>query len=106
MSSLRRVPLAAHAIRSRRAEWLKRRRLGWRYSTQLAFSACSLARMADPDSAVSVDADGELHLKALAAEVIDPVVVAQRDAVVARLPRVPLTELLIEIDRASSSPPP
>jgi hypothetical protein len=42
-----------------------------------------------PESSVSVDADGQLHLKALTAEVIDPEVLAQRDAVVARLPRVP-----------------
>ncbi len=59
------------------------------------------ALLADPDSPVSVDADGQLHLKALTAEVIDPEVLAQRDAVVARLPRVPLTELLIEVDRES-----
>jgi TnpA family transposase len=59
------------------------------------------ALLADPDSPVSVDADGQLHLKALAAEVVDPEVLAQRDAVVARLPRVPLTELLIEVDRES-----
>ncbi|MGH9149413.1 MAG: Tn3 family transposase [Acidimicrobiales bacterium] len=59
------------------------------------------ALLADPDSPVSVDAGGQLHLKALTAEVIDPEVLAQRDAVVARLPRVPLTELLIEVDRES-----
>jgi len=59
------------------------------------------ALLADPDSPVSVDAGGQLHLKALTAEVIDPGVLAQRDAVVARLPRVPLTELLIEVDRES-----
>ncbi|CAN5765018.1 Tn3-like element TnAs1 family transposase [soil metagenome] len=57
------------------------------------------ALLGDPDSPVSVDAGGQLHLKALTAEVIDPEVLAQRDAVVARLPRVPLTELLIEVDR-------
>ncbi len=59
------------------------------------------ALLADPDGSVSLDADGQLHIKALAAEVIDPQVLAQRDAVVARLPRVPLTELLIEVDRES-----
>jgi len=59
------------------------------------------ALLADPGSPVSVDADGQLHLKALTAEVVDPEVLAQRDAVVARLPRVPLTELLIEVDRES-----
>lgn len=59
------------------------------------------ALLADPDGPVSVDAAGQLHLKALTAEVVDPVVLAQRDAVVARLPRVPLTELLIEVDRES-----
>ncbi len=59
------------------------------------------ALLGDPDSPVSVDAGGQLHLKALTAEVIDPEVLAQRDAVVARLPRVPLTELLIEVDRES-----
>ena len=57
------------------------------------------ALLADPDGPVTVDSDGELHLKALTAEVVDPEALAQRDAVVARLPRVPLTELLIEVDR-------
>ena len=59
------------------------------------------ALLADPDGAVSVDADGQLYLKALTAEVIDHQVLAQRNAVVARLPRVPLTQLLIEVDRES-----
>ena len=59
------------------------------------------AILAEPDGPVSIDADGQLHLKALAAEAIDPEILAQRNAVVARLPRVPLTELLIEVDRES-----
>lgn len=57
------------------------------------------ALLGDPDGPVSVDADDQLHLKALSAEVVDPVALAQRDAVLARLPMVPLTELLIEVDR-------
>ncbi len=57
------------------------------------------ALLADPDAPVRLDADGELHLKALTAEVVDASVMAERDAVVARLPAVPLTELLIEVDR-------
>ncbi len=52
----------------------------------------------DPDGPVWLDDAGELHLRPLAAEVIDPAVVVERDGVLARLPIVPLTELLIETD--------
>jgi len=55
--------------------------------------------LADTDSPVRVDEHGELHLSPLDAETIDPVVLAERDAVAARLPVLPLTELLIEVDR-------
>jgi TnpA family transposase len=55
------------------------------------------ALLADPDSPVRLDDAGELHLRPLAAE-IDPAVAVERDGVVARLPIVPLTELLIETD--------
>jgi hypothetical protein len=54
--------------------------------------------LADKDSPVRLDEHDELHLSPLAAEVVDPVVLAERDAVVARLPGLPLTELLIETD--------
>jgi TnpA family transposase len=57
------------------------------------------AMLAEPDGPVRLDGNGQLHLKALTAEVVDPSVLAERDAVVARLPVVPLTELLIEVDR-------
>jgi TnpA family transposase len=56
------------------------------------------ALLADPDGPVWLDDAGELHLRPLAAEVIDPAVVVERDGVLARLPIVPLTELLIETD--------
>ncbi|MGH9223775.1 MAG: DUF4158 domain-containing protein, partial [Acidimicrobiales bacterium] len=56
------------------------------------------ALLGEPDGPVRVDADGQLHLKALPAEVVDPVALAERNAVPARLPMVPLTELLIEVD--------
>jgi len=56
------------------------------------------ALLADPDGPVRIDDAGELHLRPLAAEVIDPAVLAERDGVVARLPIVPLTEVLIETD--------
>ena len=56
------------------------------------------ALLADPDGPVRIDDAGELHLRPLAAEVVDPAVLVQRDGVVARLPIVPLTEVLIETD--------
>lgn len=59
------------------------------------------AFLSEPDGPVHLDANGQLHLKALTAEVVDPEVLAQRDAVLDRLPVVPLTELLIEVDRES-----
>ena len=55
--------------------------------------------LADADGPVRLDQEGQLHLSPLSAEVVDPSVLAERDAVVARLPVVPLTELLIEVDR-------
>jgi TnpA family transposase len=55
--------------------------------------------LADPDGPVRLDEAGQLHLSPLTAEVVDPSVLVERDAVVARLPIVPLTELLIEVDR-------
>ncbi len=42
-----------------------------------------------PDGPARLDTDGHLHLKALTAEVMDPSVLAERNAVVARLPVVP-----------------
>ena len=56
------------------------------------------ALLDDPDGPVGLDDAGELHLRPLAAEVVDPAVVVERDGVLARLPIVPLTELLIETD--------
>ena len=56
------------------------------------------ALLANPDGPVRLDDADELHLRPLTAEVIDPAVVVERDGVVARLPIVPLTELLIETD--------
>ena len=48
------------------------------------------ALLADPDGPVWIDDAGDLHLRPLAAEVIDPAVLVERDGVVARLPIVPL----------------
>jgi len=56
------------------------------------------ALLADPDGPVCLDDAGELHLSPLTAEKVDPAVVVERDGVVARLPIVPLTEVLIETD--------
>lgn len=56
------------------------------------------ALLADTDGPVRLDDAGELHLRPLAAEVIDPAVVVECDGVIARLPIIPLTELLIETD--------
>jgi hypothetical protein len=54
--------------------------------------------LADKNGPVRLDEHGELHLSPLAAEIVDPAVLAERDAVIARLPALPLTELLIETD--------
>ena len=54
--------------------------------------------LADKNGPVRLDEHGELHLSPLAAEVVDSAVLAERDAVIARLPALPLTELLIETD--------
>jgi Tn3 transposase DDE domain len=56
------------------------------------------ALLDDPDGPVWLDDAGDLHLRPLAAEIVDPAVVVERDGVLARLPIVPLTELLIETD--------
>jgi hypothetical protein len=56
------------------------------------------ALLADPEGPVRLDDEGQLHLRPLAAEKIDPAVIVQRDGVIARLPIVPLTEILIETD--------
>ena len=56
------------------------------------------ALLADPDGPVSINDAGELHLHPLAAEVVDPAVLVERDGVVARVPVVPLTEVLIKTD--------
>ena len=57
------------------------------------------ALLGGTDSPVRLDGDGQLHLSPLMAEVLDPSVLVEQDGVVARLPVVPLTELLIEVDR-------
>ena len=71
-------------------------------------TACYLddleALLADPDGPVRLDEDCELHISPLSAGVLSPEVVSERDAVVARLPVLPLSELLIEVDRETGSP--
>jgi len=62
------------------------------------------ALLDDPDGPVWLDDAGELHLHPLAAEIVDPAAVVERNGVLARLPIVPLTELLIETDGESSEP--
>jgi hypothetical protein len=57
------------------------------------------ALLAHGNGPIRLDDHGEIHLSPLAAEVVDPVVLAERDRIVARLPTVPLTELLIEVDQ-------
>ncbi|HXZ74723.1 MAG TPA: DUF4158 domain-containing protein, partial [Streptosporangiaceae bacterium] len=51
------------------------------------------------DGPLRIDEHGQLHLTPLAAETVDPVVLAEGDQLLARLPTVPLTEILIEVDR-------
>jgi len=57
------------------------------------------ALLADTDSPVRLDDAGGLHLSPLAAEDHDPALAAERDALVVRIPTVPLTEILIDVDR-------
>ncbi|MHB8508536.1 MAG: Tn3 family transposase [Candidatus Dormibacteria bacterium] len=59
------------------------------------------AVLVDGDGSVRLDEHGALHLHPLAAEVDDPDVIAQAARVVARLPTVPLAELLIEVDQVT-----
>jgi hypothetical protein len=58
--------------------------------------------LASGDGAVRLDDKGELHLSPLAAESVDPAVVEECDRIVARLPSVPLAELLIEVDQLTA----
>ena len=55
--------------------------------------------LAAGDGPLRLDEHGQLHLTPLAAETVDPAVLAERDRLLARLPTVPLTEVLIEVDR-------
>ncbi|MGH2652302.1 MAG: Tn3 family transposase, partial [Actinomycetota bacterium] len=57
------------------------------------------ALLADGNGPVRLDEEGGLHLSPLAAEVIAPDVLAQKHRVLARLPMVPLAEILIDVDR-------
>lgn len=59
------------------------------------------ALLAAGDGPVSLDDAGELQLRPLAAEVVVPEVVATKDAILARLPMVPLAEAIIEVDRVT-----
>ena len=60
------------------------------------------ALLADDDAPVRLDADGQLHLSPLAADVVAPAVLAVKDAVLARLPMVPLAEAIIEVDNVTA----
>jgi len=57
--------------------------------------------LADGNGPVYLDDAGELHLRPLAAETVAPEVLATKDAVLARLPMVPLAEAIIEVDRVT-----
>ncbi len=57
--------------------------------------------LAERDGPVHLDDGGELHLRPLAAEVVGPEVRAAKDAILARLPMVPLAEAIIEVDRVT-----
>ena len=58
--------------------------------------------LASGDGSLRRDPDGTLHLKPLAAEVIDATAQAEVDDIYAMLPTVPLTEILIEADRETN----
>jgi len=91
---------------ARRTEALELTGMPGTFAERLAAIDADIARylddlevlLADANGPVRLDEHGELHLSPLAAEVVDPAVLAERDAVVARLPGLPLTELLIETD--------
>ncbi len=55
--------------------------------------------LASGDGAVRLDVEGDLHLSPLAAEQVDPAAAEDGSRIVARLPTVPLAELLIEVDQ-------
>jgi TnpA family transposase len=57
--------------------------------------------LAEGDGPVRLDEAGQLQLSPLAAEVVDPEVRAAKEAVLARLPMVPLAEAIIEVDRVT-----
>ncbi|MDQ6784547.1 MAG: Tn3 family transposase [Actinomycetota bacterium] len=59
------------------------------------------ALLADGDGSVGVDGAGQLHLRPLAAEVVAPEVQAAKDAILARLPMVPLAEAIIDVDHVT-----
>jgi TnpA family transposase len=58
--------------------------------------------LASGDGAIRLDEKGELNLSPLAAETVDPAVIEEGDRIVARLPTVPLAELLIEVDQLAA----
>lgn len=59
------------------------------------------AVLAQGNGPVRLDDQGKLHLSPLTAEVVDHRVLQDVDHIVARLPTVPLAELLIEVDQAT-----
>lgn len=59
------------------------------------------ALLGEGDGPVRLDDAGQLHLSPLAAEVVDPGVLAVKEGVLARLPMVPLAEAIIEVDRVT-----
>jgi TnpA family transposase len=59
------------------------------------------ALLAEGDGPVRLDDAGQLHLSPLAAEVVDPGLLAVKEGVLARLPMVPLAEAIIEVDKVT-----
>ncbi len=57
--------------------------------------------LAEGDGPVRLDDAGRLQLRPLAAEVVDPEVRTTKEALLARLPMVPLAEAIIEVDRVT-----
>jgi TnpA family transposase len=56
------------------------------------------ALLADPNSPIRLDENGELHLSPLTAGDSDPVVDAEKKAVLAPLPMVPVAEIMVLVD--------
>jgi TnpA family transposase len=59
------------------------------------------ALLVDGTGPIRLDDNGDLHLSPLVAEAVDPVVEAEKKAILATLPMVPLAEIMVLVDEAT-----